>query len=238
MNPTSTTRWSPIVSAPDDEFGNFLEFGDLQLDFPSFERVAHDGRTDRQDVDADTSMDASMEHAPAMVDFGIGHMAQQPQQPTSNPLMNGYNGMGQLFNMQMSREQFHESQPSQAHIKTQRQYHSGMVPPTPNSIEMHGGMPGYYHTPMHHQPHAYEYYQRGQRDQVKPATFERNVAPELMGQTDGLHTIGVACGDASGHSISVRPRASRGKFQSLDVASAGSKESSQSIFSLWNSSWL
>jgi len=167
MNQTSTTRWSPIVSAPDDEFGNFLEFGDLQLDFPSFERVAHDGRTDRQDVDADTSMDATMEIAPAMVDFGIAHMSQQPQQPTSNPLMS-YNGMGQLFNMPMSREQFHESQHPHPHIKTQRQYHPGMVPPTPNSIEMHGGMPGYYHTPVHQQPQAFEYYQRSQRDQVNP----------------------------------------------------------------------
>lgn len=166
MNQTSTTRvWSPIASAPDDEFGNFLEFGDLQLDFPSFERVAHDGRTDRQDVDTDTSMDATMENAPTMVDFGIAHLSQQPQQSTSNPLMS-YNGMGQLFNMPMSREQFHESQHPHLHIKTQRQYHPGMVPPTPSSIEMHGGMPGYYHTPVHQQPQAYEYYQRSQRDQV------------------------------------------------------------------------
>ena len=171
MNHSTATRWSPMVSAPDEEFAHFLEFGDLQLDFPSFEALPQDGRAPEQgvdvDVDVDVTLDTPMENAPAIADFGMGHIPQQPEQATSNPLMNGYNGdLGQLFNMQTPREQFRPGHHTQAHMKTQRHYPPGMVPPTPNSVEMHGGIPGYYHTPVHQQPHVYEHYQRSQRDQV------------------------------------------------------------------------
>ena len=171
MNQSTAARWSPMVSAPDEEFAHFLEFGDLELDFPPFEALPQDGRAPEQGVDGDADVDATLDHpmenAPAIADFGMGHIPQHPEQAPSNPLMNGYNGdLGQLFNMQTHREQLRPGHHTQAHMKTQRHYRSVMVPPTPNSVEMHGGLPGYYHTSVHQQPHVYEHYQRSQRDQV------------------------------------------------------------------------
>lgn len=151
-----------MAAAPEDEFANFVEFGDLQLDFPPFEGLHQDGQTTRLDGGVDTTMDTPMENAPGMIDFGMGTMSQQVEQPISHSLMHGYDGnMNQFFNMQIPTAQYHRGQHPQAHFQTQRQYAPGMVPPTPNSIELHGGVPGYYQ-----QPHVYEHYQRSQRDQV------------------------------------------------------------------------
>ena len=158
-----------MVTAPDEDFATFLEFGDIQLDFPPFDGVMHDGRAPQQTVDTDVTIDTPMENAPAMADFALGHMPQQQDQSISIPLMSGYNGgLGQLYNMQTSRGQLQRNQHSQAHMKTHHPYPPGMVPPTPNSIELHGGMPGYYHAAVHQQPNVYEHYQRSQRDQVSP----------------------------------------------------------------------
>lgn len=208
-----------MVSAPDEDFASFLEYGDLPLDFPAFEGVADDGRTVRQDVDADVTMDIPMENAPAMADFGMAHVPQQPEPSISNPLMGGYNGnMSQLFDMPMSRDHFPHNLQPQAHVKRQRQYPPCMVPPTPNSIEMHGGMPGYYTTPMHQQPRVYEHYHRSQRDQVSQTEIESSLPLILTERIDDLHAVGFACGHASGYSIPVRSCSTGRKLQSLDVA--------------------
>lgn len=162
MNQTQTSGWSPVVSAPDEEFASFLEFGDLQLNFPPFEGLAQGSNHIQQDVGI--PMDTSMENATDILGYGERHVPQQLGHSTSNPLLNGYAGnQGHLF--EMPAEHFDQS--SHAFSKNMHQYGQGMVPPTPNSIEMHGGHPGYHQTPVHRQAHMYDYYQHNPRDQVR-----------------------------------------------------------------------
>ena len=155
MNQAQTTAWSPMVSGPDEDFANFLEFGDLQLNFPSFDNIPQNGVHVQRD--ADVAMDTTMENATEMQGYGESHVSQQ---------LDGYGAnQGQLLDLQVSAEHF--NQHPQAYAKGRPQYTQGMVPPTPNSIEMHGGHPGYYQMPAHQQAHLYEYYQQSQRDQVR-----------------------------------------------------------------------
>lgn len=136
---------------PEEEFANFLELGDLQLDFSPFEGVGQDGGTTQQDVDV--AMDTGMDNAPHMVDLGMGSVINQPGRSTPIPLGNNYHGSAeQVYHMQSARDHYGRHHQSQATAKLPGHYAPGMVPPTPNSIELHGGIPGYYQTPMH--PHA------------------------------------------------------------------------------------
>ena len=155
MNQAQATAWSPMVSGPDEDFANFLEFGDLQLSFPSFDNVPQNGVQVQRD--ADVAMDTPMENATEMPGYGESH---------GPPQLNGYGAnQGQLLDIQVSAEHF--NQHPQAYAKGGPQYVHGMIPPTPNSIEMQGGHPGYYQMPAHQQAHLYEYYQQSQRDQVR-----------------------------------------------------------------------
>ena len=161
MNQPQPSGWSPVVSGPDEDFANFLEFGDLQLTFPHFDGLAQG--TGHVQQDADIPMDTTMDTTTEILGYGDGHVPQQLNHSTSNPLMNGYAGdQGHLFDMPE-----HFNQPSHAFSKGLHQYAQGMVPPTPNSIEMHGGHPGYYQIPLHQQAHMYEHYRRNQPDQVR-----------------------------------------------------------------------
>lgn len=152
-----------MVSGPDEDFANFLEFGDLQLNFPSFEPTPQNGGRVHQD--ADVAMDTTMENVTEIPDYGEAHVPPQLNRSTSNPLLNDYCGNQEhLFDMQIPTEHF--NQHPQAYAKGRSHYTQGMVPPTPNSIEMHVGHPPYYQMPVHQQAHMYEHYQRNQRDQV------------------------------------------------------------------------
>lgn len=154
-----------MVPGPDDEFANFLEFGDLQLELSPFETLGHDGGNTQEEVGA--TMDTIMDNAPSIADFGIDHILQQPGQSMADPLTNRYSGStDQLLNMQTSGEQVGQNHHLQANLKQQRHYAVNMVPPTPNSIEMHGGVSGYYQAPMHQQAHSYEHYPPSRRDQM------------------------------------------------------------------------
>lgn len=154
-----------MVPGPDEEFANFLEFGDLQLEFSPFENLSQDGGNTQEEIGA--TMDTIMDNAPSIVDFGIDHMLQQPGQPTANPLTSRYNGStDHLLHMQTPGEQVRQNHHVQANLKQQRQYAPNMVPPTPNSIEMHGGVPGYYQAPVHQQAHMYDHYPPSRRDQM------------------------------------------------------------------------
>ena len=154
-----------MVPGPEEEFANFLDFGDLQLDFSPFDGVAPDGRGAQQD--ADVVMDTAMDNGPEMVDFGMGHNLHQPEQTTPHPSTNGYTSSAEhVFQMQSVGEHYRPDRHAQMNMKLPRQYPPGMVPPTPNSLELQGGVPGYYQASMHTQAHAYEHYQRSQGDNV------------------------------------------------------------------------
>lgn len=158
MNQNPTPRWSPMVSAPpDDEFANFLDFTDLSFD--AYDAVA------LQQNEAGT-MDTSMEDATGMLGLEPGNMEQQP--PMDQTPMNGFHGSTDSFpDLAMQQDLFDPQQQQQLHIQNQRYHNQIVVPPTPNSLEMHGGHAQYYHTPADHQQlQMYDHYRRNQKDQV------------------------------------------------------------------------
>ena len=150
---------------PDDEFANFLDFTDLG--FGDFDPV------DLQQNGAGP-MDISIEDAAGMLGIEQGQNQQhQPPPPMDQrnhaTPMNGFHGSTESFpDLAMQQDLFdQQQQQQQLHLQNQRYHGQNVVPPTPNSLEMHGGQAQYYRTPADHQQlHMYDHYRRNQRDQV------------------------------------------------------------------------
>lgn len=154
-----------MVAAPEDVFASFVDFGDI--DFSTFELPQSDAELQQNGAGAmDTSMDGS--------NAGIlgpehGHLQHQTMpQHSQAPPMNGYHGSTDSFpDLPMHSEMYEQQQRQQMHMQAQRYHGQNVVPPTPNSIEMHGGHAHYYRTPTD-QPHLHMYDQyRRQKDQVR-----------------------------------------------------------------------
>lgn len=161
-----------MVSGPDDDFANFLEFGDLQLNFPAFDQEAQDGRSGQQ---------SSLDGLDTNIDNGVGMMAMKggemplqidpsltSMQTSASDLQDLHGSSESLMDMNMQAQLFHQQQ---MHYHQQRliegHYHrQGMVPPTPNSLEMHGQPRSW--PQLDPQSRAmYEHYARKQQDQVR-----------------------------------------------------------------------
>ena len=152
-----TPHWSPMDSAP-DEFANFLDFTDLGFDLDLQQNGAG-------------AMDTSMEGAAGMLGFEQGHMQQQQMDQGNHATsINGCHGSTESFpDLAMQHDLFDQQQHQQQHIYMQNQQYHGqnVVPPTPNSLEMHGGHAQYYCTPADPQQlHMYDHHRRNQKDQV------------------------------------------------------------------------
>lgn len=117
-------------------------------------------------------MDTSIE-GPGLLGLDQGHLQLQQEQPppmdqqNHATLVNGFHGSTESFpDLAMQQDIFGQQQQQQLHMQNQR-YHGPNVPPTPNSLEMHGGHAQYYRTPTDHQQlHMYDHYRRNQKDQV------------------------------------------------------------------------
>lgn len=161
MNQNPAPRWSPMVSAPaEDDFANFLDFTDL--DFDGFDGVD----LQQNGVGA---MDTSMEGAAGTLGLEQGHMQQSlMEQRNHAPPMNGFHGSTESFpDLAMQQELFDQQQQQQIHMQNQQYHDRNAIPPTPNSLEIHGGHAQYYRTPADHQQlHMYDHYGRNQKDQV------------------------------------------------------------------------
>ena len=165
MNQNPTPRWSPMVSSgPDDEFANFLDFTDLG--FGDYDAV------DLQQIEAG-AMDTSMEGAAGMLGLEQEHIQQQQQPPPMDQRnqatpINGFHGSTESFpDLAMQQGLFDQQQQQQLPLQNQHYRGQNVVPPTPNSLEMHGGHAQYYSTPAdHQQQHIYDHYRRSQKDQV------------------------------------------------------------------------
>ena len=169
MNQTSTQQcpqWSPMVSGPEgvDEF-NFLDFTDLE--FGGYDAI------DLQQNGAG-AMDTSMEGAASMVGIEQGHMQLQ-QEPS--PLidlhnhatqMDSFHGSTESFpDLAMQQDLFNQQQQQRLHMQNRPYRGPNVVPPTPNSLELHGGHAQFFRTPTDHQQlHMYDHYRRMQKDQV------------------------------------------------------------------------
>ena len=170
-----------MVSNPDDEFANFLDFGDLN--FSAFDAAAVATTTTppqadngRLQQDGRTAMDTSIEGSAGLLGLDQGQMEQQhhPGLPTHMSAMTPsyqepFNIEAELLNQQRQRHmQLQLQQHQQQHLHQNQRYPGpNMVPPTPNSIEMHGGQVHYYQPRLdQQQQQLYEHYRRHQKDQV------------------------------------------------------------------------
>lgn len=181
MNQISATPWSPMVSGPEEEFANFLEFGDLQLSFPPFEGAVQDGSELQQEPGG--AMDTPMGNETGVLELEDGHNNHQ-ELNQRNPLrfMAGFQGSTETFHeMHMQTDLFNPHQHQQLHMHGPQYRGRNIIPPTPNSIEMHGDQARYYRSAGEHQTHTtYERYGRNQsQNQKDQMIFTPLVSPAV-----------------------------------------------------------
>ncbi|KAL8995721.1 MAG: hypothetical protein Q9169_004615 [Polycauliona sp. 2 TL-2023] len=166
-----------MVSGPEDDFSAFLEFGDLQLDFPPFGSTPQNGGEIRDVIGSALDPQAN-DNSGAALDFH--HEAiQQFGDPAG---LGDFNGTSQTFqDLNLPPQLFEQQQllhqypqhPSYATSYNGRH----VIPPTPNSIEMHGGHAQYQHMmPNPHTRSMYEHYHRQPKGQ---AAFTPLVSPAV-----------------------------------------------------------
>ena len=161
-----------MVSGPEDDFASFLEFGDLQLNFPTFDEEQHVAAGGQEGPIA--GLETTMETEAGMVGMKDGEIQHQIDpnlatmrlSPQDQRELNGtpessmdLSIQAQIFHQQQLN--YHQQRLIQGHYHRQ-----GMVPPTPNSLEMHGQPRSY----QQMDPHAramYEHYARKQQDHVR-----------------------------------------------------------------------
>lgn len=153
-----------MVSGPEDDFTNFLDFGDIN--FAAFDDIPEPD-AELQQHNGAGAMDTSMEGSAGMLGLELGHMQHQMGQHSAAPSMSGFQSSTEAFpDLALQSEIIGQQQRQQIHMQNQR-YHA--VPLTPDSMEMHGRHAQYYRTPTsHHQFHMYDHYRRSHKDQVSP----------------------------------------------------------------------
>lgn len=157
-----------MTSGPEEEFANFLEFGDLQLTFPPFEDAVQDGRELQQE--AGGAMDTPMGNEPGRLGLDDGPMQQELDQHSSMRFMDGFHSSADSFHeMTMHTGLFNPHQSHPLHQLHGPQFRGqNIIPPTPDSIEMHGDPTRYYRSSGEHQSQVtYERFGRNQNDQVR-----------------------------------------------------------------------
>ncbi|KAL8767984.1 MAG: hypothetical protein Q9209_005655 [Squamulea sp. 1 TL-2023] len=166
-----------MVSGPEDDFSTFLEFGDLQLNFPAFDANLQDG-TEVQDG-AGTAMDLQTSNNPGgLVDY---HHEDIQHFGDSSGLAD-FNGVPQVFPDMNMPPQLFEQQQLQHHLPQHPSYgpsYNGhhLAPPTPNSIEMHGAQVQYQQ--MVSNNHARAMYEHHRRQTKGQTTFTPLVSPAV-----------------------------------------------------------
>ncbi|KAL8692475.1 MAG: hypothetical protein Q9218_002511 [Villophora microphyllina] len=172
----STTTWSPMVSGPGDDFSSFLDFG--QLDFPTFDANPQDGEGIQDG--SGTAMEMQASHNAGEI-LGFQHGGMQPfADPTG---LSDFTSSSQFFpDMSMpsqlygQQQQHHHQIP---HVRPYSQPYHGhnMVPPTPNSTEMHGGHTQYHQAASNSHARAmYDHYRPQPKGQT---TFTPLVSPAV-----------------------------------------------------------
>ena len=243
MNHTSTSTWSPMVSGPEDDFANFLEFNDLQLTFPTFDVDGHDNGHDGVSLQQDTTlgMDATMDSEVGLMDYKEGQMNPQMDQhmdqsePQLHTLLDGidetHDSGESLLNMNLHEQHYHQQHHQQQQLINNDYQTSGRVPPTPNSIEMSGGHGRYY---PHADAHAQAIYGYNQRQKEQVSIRNVLVAIETNIATDGLHSSSVPCCHTSRHRVLyARVHDSRRIFQPIDLTCLGCSESCCTAICIW-----
>lgn len=170
-----------MVSGPEEDFASFLEFSDLQLQFPPFDGTQDEGGMQE---DAAVALDTAMENVGEMVELKEGQAQRQieqhdvQQQSPSMGMMESLHGStDSLLDMEMQVQLFQQQQQHQ--MQGQHYHRHNMVPPTPNSIEMHGAKAQYYQQMDPQAQAMYERYSRHQKDQVPALHLTPCIAASL-----------------------------------------------------------
>ena len=160
-----------MVSGPEEDFANFLEFSDLQLTFPTFDINGHNGGDVQQESAG--GLDTTMENETELMDYKEGQIDQQMDQDVAfSPGVHGINGSTEsLLDLIVQPQLFHQQQRQHQQPQMRNQYPQGRVPPTPNSIEMHGGHARYYPQVDPQAQAMYDRYTRNQKEQVRYTTL-------------------------------------------------------------------
>lgn len=206
----SSSAWNnldPTLSVSShDDFQQFLDMGinnlgdSLQFDFPDFHsQHGQAGQLMQQDerermesrmegshgqMGHDTTM---QEHIPAMTST-----ASHPSIP--GPTSNGRPSSGSIGEID-AQIQYLQQQRQQRQMQEQQKYYArnGMIPPTPNSVEMHGNN-GQFYAPSDAQQQAmYERFQMQVKDQEVSLILKIHPAMPLTRNIDGIHTTCLTC---------------------------------------------
>ncbi|KAH0536060.1 hypothetical protein GP486_008911 [Trichoglossum hirsutum] len=188
-----------MVSAPEDDFTNFLDLGDFQLNFPPFESAGQHNTTHQDESHAmDMGYD---ERGDGGVAARESHMKQQQHQQQSQQGQGQGQGQEQQQQQQQQQRQRNDLNGHQIHStmsmrsldqtsaeaalglnaqinylqhqqhqqQQQQQHQQSIVPPTPNSVEMHAGAAVRYYQQIDPQSLAFleRYHQRIKEDQVQ-----------------------------------------------------------------------
>lgn len=161
-----------MVSGPEDDFSSFLEFSDLQLDYPSFDGNHQNGQEFQDGGTAGTAIEMQTSNDPSgVIDFQHGSMQQFANPSGLGEFESSLNIFpdldmpSQLFDQQQQQQQQPQIPQSVAYGQPYRGHN--MIPHTPNSIEMHGGQLQYH--PAASNNHArtmYEQYRHQPKGQV------------------------------------------------------------------------
>lgn len=148
-----------MVSAPEDDFASFLDFGDLS--FPAFD-VLSQGDADPHQQNGAGPMDTSMEGNAGLLAIDQEQLQQHIGQQSAAPSMNVFQGSTEPFPDIALQSGLFDQQQHQHYVP------NNVVPPTPNSMDIHGGNAQYYRTPTDQQRvHMYDHFRRNQKEQVR-----------------------------------------------------------------------
>ena len=160
MNPNSSSTWPAAVSGEDDEFTSFLEFSNLDIDFGSFDPVEH------HDGHVQTAHQALVEnmHRDGALGLNSGELENQgDNMEIQMPLDPQLRKDSHMEGTDISHTSHHDFSLQASHSKV---YHRpGGVPPTPNSLEIHGAQYQSFHRADPHANPIYDAY-HGKQDQV------------------------------------------------------------------------
>ncbi|KAL8869396.1 MAG: hypothetical protein Q9174_004301 [Haloplaca sp. 1 TL-2023] len=176
-----STTWPHMVTEPEDDFSNYLEFDDLQLNFSPFDANPQNGE-EIQDVTGPI-MEAHSDHSNNTNAGGV--MAYQHgglPQYTDSTAFNALDTSPHNFPDMTLAPQFFDQPPQHHQMNQARQYPQSfhprnVIPPTPNSMEMHGGHAQYHQmAASNHMRAMYDHYRSQGNGQT---TFTPLVSPAV-----------------------------------------------------------
>lgn len=250
MDQMATSAWphqlvhDPTVPAPvEEDFTSFLDLGDFSINFSHFDVTA-----EQHGQDAANTMDMGLDDS---AEVGAGSEVMMQQSPGDDARLQHHVSMPTMaqvqtpddavldLNMhaQLFQQQEQQFQPRRRQHRLHEQvYHPQLIiPPTPNSIEMHASAARYIHQ-MDPQAQVL-HYQRLKDAQVWRFSTERVL--ELMSSAGHVHASRVACSHPFGHAIqSSRVHRPRRIPEPADVSGSGCSAPHVSRFNLSQSQLL